>query len=152
MPSTEVHDEWMSKNHPRCPVCSGVCTKITGLQALIHQRRRWNACKATDTRARGRPRKVDTLASQETQATSGLEYGRPATFDSAYNHSMEIRKATCPKPRSLPTQNVVYPDTPENNTFYRLTRKGYPPLNPKHENRHPRTKTTEMPVRQRCRD
>ncbi|MDV2431264.1 hypothetical protein RAE08_09005, partial [Corynebacterium tuberculostearicum] len=33
----------------------------------------------------------------------------------------EYAKATCPKPRSPPTQNVVYPDTPENNTSCRLT-------------------------------
>ncbi|ERS55656.1 hypothetical protein HMPREF1257_01177 [Corynebacterium sp. KPL1814] len=40
--------------------------------------------------------KAHTLADQETQATSGHEDGRPATFDSAidtaYNHSMGIRK------------------------------------------------------------
>ena len=40
--------------------------------------------------------KAQTLANQETQATSGHEDGRPATYDSAidtaYNHSMGIRK------------------------------------------------------------
>lgn len=40
--------------------------------------------------------KAQTLASQETQATSGHEDGRPATYDSAidtaYNHSIGIRK------------------------------------------------------------
>lgn len=40
--------------------------------------------------------KAQTLANKETQATSGHEDGRPATYDSAidtaYNHSMGIRK------------------------------------------------------------
>ena len=40
--------------------------------------------------------KAQTLANQENQATSGHEDGRPATYDSAidtaYNHSMGIRK------------------------------------------------------------
>ena len=40
--------------------------------------------------------KAQTLANQEKQATSGHEDGRPATYDSAidtaYNHSMGIRK------------------------------------------------------------
>ena len=40
--------------------------------------------------------KAHTLASQETQATGGREYGPPATFDSAYNHSMGIRKGQVP--------------------------------------------------------
>lgn len=40
--------------------------------------------------------KAHTLASQATKATSGCEYGPPATFDSAYNHSMGIRKGHVP--------------------------------------------------------
>ena len=107
MLSAEVHDEWMSKNHPRCPVCSEVCTKIRDYKhqsasegdgtpvkpltlALEADPGKWTH-QGADPHA-----KVDTLASQETQATSGLEYGRPATFDSAYNHSMGIRKGHVP--------------------------------------------------------
>ena len=40
----------MSKNHPRCPVCSGVCIKH-GTTSTGRQRWRCRTCKATFTRA-----------------------------------------------------------------------------------------------------
>ncbi|WP_431832300.1 transposase-like zinc-binding domain-containing protein, partial [Corynebacterium accolens] len=40
----------MSKNHPRCPVCSGACTKH-GTTSTGRQRWRCRTCKATFTRA-----------------------------------------------------------------------------------------------------
>ncbi|MCG7465810.1 transposase, partial [Corynebacterium sp. ACRPJ] len=39
----------MSKNHPRCPVCGGACTKH-GTTSAGRQRWRCRTCKATFTR------------------------------------------------------------------------------------------------------
>jgi len=97
----------MSKNHPRCPVCSRACTKIRDYKhqsasdgdgtpvkplplALEADPGKWTN-QGADPRA-----KAHTLANQETQATIGREYGRPATFDSTYNHSMGIHKGHMP--------------------------------------------------------
>ena len=131
MLGAEVHDEWMSKNHPRCPVCSEVCTKIRDYKhlctsdgdgtpvkplslALEADPGKW-ANQGADPRA-----KAHTLANQETQATIGREYGRPATFDSclqplygntqrphALNHAVHQHKMSFTPTRQKTTHFVV---------------------------------------------
>ena len=95
MLSAEVHDEWMSKNHPRYPVCSEVCTKIRDYKHQSASEGDGTPVKPLSLALEADPGKW-THQGADPRATIGREYGRPATFDSAYNHSMGKRKGHMP--------------------------------------------------------